>query len=181
MIDDASPYRPDRDRVQTVEIGQPLPTPPTGPLMFRFRNRLGRSAITTYPGWWRSFLFSVVVANHYHCRKIVHIESDAYILSRRMVELINRRDSGWAVFWCPRWHCPETGIQVVCEDQFGGMLDMWNAGWERHAGKYAEHVLPFTEIVKDTHGNRYGEFRTKIPGYADFATQVSPHQKVWFK
>ncbi len=181
MIDDASPYLPDQEKVQTIESGQPFPLPPTRPLMVRFGNRLGRSAVDNYPGWWRSFLFSVLVAGNYGCRKIVHIESDAYVLSRRMVEFIRRRDSGWTAFWCPRWNFPETGIQVVCEDRFDAMRGMWEAGWERHAGKYAERILPFTDVVKDPHGNRYGEFRTRIPGFADFAMQVSPAHKVWFR
>ena len=181
MIDDASPYRPDQVKVQTIDIGQPFPVPPLRPLMVRFGSRLGRSAVDRYPGWWRSFLFSVLVARNYRCSKIVHIESDAYVLSRRMIDFINSRKSGWTAFWCPRWNFPETGIQVVCEDQFDRMRGMWDAGWERHVGQYAERVLPFTDIVKDPHGNRYGEFRTKIPGFADFAMQVGPAHKVWFK
>lgn len=181
MIDDASPFRPGRDRVRIIEAGQPLPAPAHGPLMIRFANRLGRTAVNDYPGWWRSFLFSVLVARHYRCQRIVHIESDAYVLTRRMVDFINSRRTGWTAFWCPRWNFPETGIQVVCEDRFDAMRGMWDAGWARFAGQYAERLLPFTEVVKDPHGNRYGEFRTKIPGFADFAMQVTPAQKVWFK
>jgi len=181
MIDDASPYLPDDGRMEIVETGQAFPAHPMRPLLVRFGDRLGRSAVDNYPGWWRSFLFSVLLAKNYHCRKIVHIESDAYLLTRRMVEFINRRASGWTSFWCPRWHFPETGIQVVCEDRFETMQRMWDAGWERYAGKLAERVIPFTDIVRDPHGNRYGEFRVKIPGFADFAMQVTPRNKVWFR
>jgi hypothetical protein len=181
MIDDASPYRPDAQVLQVADAGAPLPAAPASPLMVRFPTRLGRSAVDDYPGWWRSFLFSVVVARHYGCRKIVHVESDAYVLSRRMLDFINARASGWTAFWCPRWNFPETGIQVICADRFDQMRGMWDAGWARHAGKYAERVLPFTDVVRDPHGNRYGEFRTRIPGFADFAMQVSPRQQVWFR
>lgn len=181
MIDDASPFRPDPQRLQVIDAGAPLPAAPARPLMVRFASRLGRRAVDDYPGWWRSFLFSVLVAKHYGCRKIVHVESDAYLLSRRMLDFINARASGWTAFWCPRWNFPETGIQVVCADRFDQMRGMWDAGWARHAGQYAERVLPFTDVVRDPHGNRYGEFRTRIPGFADFAMQVSPRQRVWFK
>lgn len=181
MIDDASPYRPDPQVMQVADAAAPLPAAPARPLMVRFPTRLGRSAVDDYPGWWRSFLFSVVVARHFGCRKIVHVESDAYLLSRRMLDFINARASGWTAFWCPRWNFPETGIQVICADRFDQMRGMWDAGWARHAGKYAERVLPFTDVVRDPHGNRYGEFRTRIPRFADFAMQVSPRQQVWFK
>ena len=158
-----------------------MPPAPARPLLVSFATRLGRSAVDNYPGWWRSLLFSFLVAKHYGCRKIVHVESDAYLLSHRMLDFINARASGWTAFWCPRWNFPETGIQVVCADRFDQMRAMWDAGWARHAGQYAERVLPFTDIVRDPHGNRYGEFRTRIPGFADFAMQVSPRQNVWFK
>jgi hypothetical protein len=181
MIDDASPYLPDQGKVQTIESGQPVPTPLARPLMVRFQNGLGCSADDHYPGWWRSFLFSVLVAGNYRCRKIVHTDSNAYVLTLRIVEFINRRDSGWTSFWCPRWNYPETGIQVVCEDQSGAMHDLWDAGWEQFTGQYAERGLPFTDVVRDPSSNRYGELRTKIPGFADFAMQASPRYKVWFK
>jgi hypothetical protein len=181
LIDDGSPFAPDRDKVRMVGAEQPLPERPPRPLMLRFGDRLGRRAVDDFPGWWRSFLFSARIAANYRCGKIVHVESDAYILSRRMIDFINGLESGWTAFWCPRWNFPETAIQVVCEDQFGAMRDMWDAGWHRHAGQYAERVLPFTNIVRDPHGNRYGEFRTRIPRFADFAAQVSPRNEVWFR
>ncbi len=181
MIDDASPWRPDPQVLQVIDALAPLPVAPARPLMVRFANRLARSAVDNFPGWWRSFLFSVLVAQNYRCRKIVHVESDAYVLTRRMLDFINSRTMGWTAFWCPRWNFPESGIQVICEDRFEQMRGMWDAGWERHAGQYAERLLPFTDIVRDPHGNRYGEFRTRIPGFADFAMQVSPRQNVWFK
>ena len=181
VIDDASPFRPDAARIQLVDAGQLFPQHPDGPLMLRFRDRLGRIAIDNYPGWWRSFLYSVPIAEHYDCRKIVRIESDAYILTRRMADFINGIDSGWTAFWCRRWNFPETAIQVICEDQFDAMQALMYGGWERYAGKLAERTLPFTSVVKDPHGNRYGEFLQRIPGFADFAMQVTPAHKVWFK
>lgn len=181
MIDDASLYLPDLNKVHTIEVGQPYPEMPTRALMVRFQNRLGRPAVDNYPGWWRSFLFSCQIAKHYRCKKIVHIESDAYVLTQHMLDFIVERDSGWTSFWCPRWNFPETAIQVICEDQFAEMQKFWEAGWERYAGECAELILPFTQVAKEPHGNRYGEFRSKIPSFADFAVQVTPQHDVWFK
>ena len=38
----------------------------------------------------------------------------------------------------------------------------------------AENMLPFTRIERNFSGNRYGEMRGRIPGYADYACQVTP-------
>lgn len=181
LIDDASPYWPPATEVTSVRVGQPWPAAPKLPLMVHFDQRLGRSGMVHYPGWWRSFLASSEVARLYGCTKIVHIESDAFVLSRRMLDFIESRERGWTAFWCPRWRFPETAIQVICSDQFDAMSAIAAGGLERLGGRLAEHVLPFTEVVREPHGNRYGETRTRIPGFADFAAQVGPHQRVWFR
>ena len=37
----------------------------------------------------------------------------------------------------------------------------------------AELTLPYTRVEKGYAGNRYGESRGRIPGYADYACQVN--------
>lgn len=180
MIDDASPWVPPAREI-ACHSTQALPPQPASPLMLRFSEHLGRPTQGQYPGWWRSFLYSVIVAQHYGCRRIIHVESDTYVLTRRMVAFLRGRERGWTAFWCPRWGFPETCVQVICEDSFSAMHSMWNLGWLRYANQCAEHILPFTEVVRDPHGNRYGETRTRIPSFADFAAQVTPRQQVWFR
>ena len=105
MIDDASPYQPqDRD----ISINHNLENFVFGEkgTIFRFPDRLGRSATLNYPGWFRSFTFSVVIAKRFDFQRILHIESDAYILSRRALDFINGMTTGWTVFWCPRYQFP---------------------------------------------------------------------------
>ena len=36
----------------------------------------------------------------------------------------------------------------------------------------AELTLPFTHVERRFAGNRYGETRSRIPGYADYACQI---------
>ena len=181
LIDDASPYWPPATEATSLRIGQPLPAPPPPVLMLHFDQRLGRTGVTHYPGWWRSFLHSVRVARHQGCSKIVHIESDAFVLSRRMLAFIESRERGWTAFWCPRWQFPETAIQVICADQFEAMDRIAAIGWDALAGQLAERALPFTDVVREPHGDRYGERRSRIPGFADFAAQVGPQHRVWFR
>lgn len=86
--------------------------------MVRFDNNLARQSVSAYPGWWRSFLHSVPLARQLGADKIMHIESDAYILSPRLADFLNGIESGWHVMWSERDKFPETAIQVICSDQF---------------------------------------------------------------
>jgi hypothetical protein len=181
LIDDASPFTPEPSAVQTAFADEVLPTVVDRALLVRFGLRLGRRAVDDFPGWWRSFLYSVHVARHYDCQKIVHVESDAYILSNRLREFIDRSSSGWISLWCPRWNFPETAIQVICEDQFERMEQLWNQGWDLCAGRLPEQALPFTGVVKTARGDRYSEYCSEIPITADFAAQVTSEQSVWFR
>jgi hypothetical protein len=180
MIDDSSPYTPPADEIACTRT-EHLPAITPAPVMLRFGERLGRVGVTQYPGWWRSFLFSLVAAEHFGCSKIVHVESDTYVLSRRMSDFIRGLDSGWTGFWCPRWNFPETCVQVICEDQFPRMRSMWTRGWRHYSGLAAERVITFTQVVREPHGNRYGEMRSRIPSFADFAAQVGPQHQVWYR
>ena len=175
LIDDASPYLPGDTRLAVVDDLAETPCPSPFHL-YQFRDRLGRgSAEEGWPhwGWWRSFLFSLTIARRYGCRKIIHIESDAYLLSQPIVDYLNRLDAGWTALWCPRHRMPEGAIQVIAEDQFPAMQHLAETDVRTHAAKgLAEHYLPFTHIERGFVGNRYGEYRWTVPGYADFACQV---------
>jgi hypothetical protein len=72
----------------------------------------------------------VAVARHHGCRRIVHIESDAYVLSRRMQAFLASRTAGWTAMWCPRWSFAESAIQVICEDQFDAVQRLGEGGWD---------------------------------------------------
>lgn len=197
MIDDASPYCPPLSDITIMSPGATLPK--DRPSIIRFSDRLGRSSLLSYPGWWRSFLHSVELACSIGATKIIHVESDAYILSNRMREYINSIDAGWTTFWATSYNFPETAIQVICADQFDAMANFKEKTPESLEGKFAEDLLPFTCVNREMIGDRYSEFRipllrtgllrsrkfnrlklfqsdrfrARIPADADFATQVT--------
>jgi hypothetical protein len=174
ILDDASPYVPDDADVVVVDrLPASLPVPPTA-CLYRFATHEGRSGMTGHRGWWRSFLFSYDIALAYGFDKIVHLESDACLLSRRIVEYVNAVDSGWVALWCERWKFPETAIQVIAADRFGAMAELRAKGLDELTQRQAEYTLPFTHVCRDFTGDRYGEFRLRIPGYADYACEVRP-------
>lgn len=202
MIDDASPYCPPETGIAIISPGESLPE--DKPSIIRFPDRLGRNSLLSYPGWWRSFLHSVDLAHSIGARKIIHVESDAFILSERMLEYIHGLSEGWTTFWATSYNFPETAIQVICEDQFDAMASFKNRTPESLEGKFAEDLLPFTHVNRKMVGDRYSEFRVpllrtgmlrsrkfnrlrffqgdrfraRIPVDADFATQVTFDQKM---
>jgi len=198
IIDDASPYTPDPTEIRCVQSGTDLSAEHTSPMIVRFDQRLGRSARFSYPGWWRSFLHGVDVARAVGAERIIHIESDAFILSKRLLQYIESLQSGWTVLWSPHYEMPETAIQVICSDQFELMASQQNKLQADRDGRMAEHLLPFTHVERQFLGDRYGEIRVHrgplrsrkfdwiplfrlpffggCPAGADFATQVRPGQ-----
>jgi len=173
VIDDASPFVPDDPDVRVLAALPPaLPEGPRA-FFYRFANREGRIGLKGHRGWWRSFLFSLEIARAYRFERIVHVESDAFLLSRRIVDRINATVDGWTAFWCPLYGFPEPALQVIVHDQFDAMAAVAARGLDALTESLAEFTLPFTRVEKGCAGNRYGESRGRIPGYADYACQVN--------
>ncbi|HEY8245223.1 MAG: hypothetical protein ACHQJ7_06160 [Vicinamibacteria bacterium] len=173
LIDDASPYVTDDPDVVTLDA---LPaTLPDGPraFVYRFATHEGRHGLYGHRGWWRSFLFSLTIARTLGFARIVHIESDAFLLTRRIVDRFNALDDGWTAFWFPAYGVPEPALQVIADDQFDAMASFASRSLDDLTQDLAENMLPFTRIERNFSGNRYGEMRGRIPGYADYACQVN--------
>ncbi|CAG1009413.1 hypothetical protein BURK1_03657 [Burkholderiales bacterium] len=172
LIDDASPFVPDDPDVRVLDALPPqLPAGPAA-FVYRFGEHEGRIGVAGHRGWWRSFLFSLEIARTYGFGRIVHVESDAFLLSRRIVDRINAIGDGWTAFWCPLYGFAESGLQVIAADRFDDMAAIAARGLDELTKKFAEHTLPFTRVERAYAGNRYGENRGRAPGYADYACQV---------
>lgn len=204
MIDDGSPYLPPPSIIKTVPHTAPLSLFNDGKVIVRFDNNLGRQSVSAYPGWWRSFLHSLILARELGADKIIHIESDAYILSPRLADFINGIESGWHVMWTEHYKFPETAIQVICSDQFT-MFEQFKARQpDLNDGGLAENLLPFTAVHRQFKGDRYSETGKQrsivlsttfdrmaplpqpvvcepIPFDADFVTQAVISQHVQFR
>lgn len=149
--------------------------------IFTFQEHLGRLSMSEYPGWWRSFSFSGELAKHYQLNRVLHIESDAYILSQRLALWLSTVQSGWNVLFTPRWGWPESQIQSIVGDNLKKLRAYYTQGeswWFHPRGyrEYAEFLLPFTKIVKRFKGDRYTDYDgaklSQYPKDADFVTQA---------
>lgn len=174
LIDDGSSIADLDLPISVIDASKPLPSAlPNGVLLFRFNSHLGRRSVFSFPGWWRSFTFSSQIAKAYSFSKIIHVESDAFVLSDRMAGYIASLHNGWTSFCCPRYERPESAIQVVCRD-FIPTLEQYYSRGDTYLEQVicAEQELPFSNVDHSFIGDRYGEYLRKIPPNADFAAQV---------
>ncbi|XHS78084.1 hypothetical protein ACFJGW_20530 [Burkholderiaceae bacterium UC74_6] len=158
LIDDGSPYVP-KDLLPCLNAETELDQAQHPVQLLRFDDRLGRGARLSYPGWWRSFTHSVKVARAVGAKKLIHVESDAFVLSARLRQYIESLDSGWTVLWSHFYNMPETAIQVICEDQFDALAEFGDGHWNAFEGRLAEEVLPFTHVSREFIGDRYSEMK----------------------
>lgn len=144
-----------------------------------FKNNLGRISITNFPGWIRSFQYSIDIAKKFNFERIIHIESDFFILNKGMLNYLLNIKFGWHAVWCPKYNMPETALQVICEDQFESVNNIIKKyEFMNKDIQSIETILPFTNIIKKYTGDRYGETEQKIESFMDYYGQFSTDWKI---
>lgn len=159
LIDDGSKVEFFPESINLIAYDQFPPKLNSRINVIRFDNHLGRPSPHDYPGWWRSFTFSLKLAENYGIKKIIHIESDFFIVSQKMLNYIKGLHKGWTVFFSRHYNFPETGIQVICKDSYNKLYDFYSRANE-NSYKFddiAENLLPFSKVQKKFTGDRYGE------------------------
>src|SRR5258708_4194171 len=158
LIDDGGTY----DAPSLNVLYDFLPDKLTEPVnVYRFNDNLGRNSNIDYPGWWRSFLFSYEIAKKYSYDKIIHIESDFFILSPKLKEFVRNTSHGWNCLYSQHFDFPESALQVICQDSYH-LLDKLQTTTRENSYKAidcAEKMIPFTNIEKTFIGDRIGEDR----------------------
>lgn len=173
MIDDGSPFVPHSKLLEPLDATLLGKAPLPQRALVRFKDNLGRKSTLQYPGWWRSFQLALDLAQSYGFTKLVHVESDTYLLSERMLDLVESTESGWTLFWSSHFKWPETALQIICQDAFAEYASIVKKGPYGLGDLPAEDVLPYTRVVKNLIGDRYSDFNAPIPAQADYAVQVT--------
>ena len=144
-----------------------------------FNTHLGRINIHNFPGWFRSFVHSVEIARKFNFKRIIHVESDLIILKSKMFEELCEINSGWNVIWSAKYNMPETAVQVICEDQFDSVLDIYEDYKKMNKDAQAiETILPFTNIIKTYTGDRYGGDNIAVEDYMDYYAQFPVNMEI---
>jgi len=163
IIDDASPHLEfiDSDSIAIISAEKELPVTLSKKInIISFQDHLGRQSGDDYAGWWRSFTYSINIAEKYSFEKIIHIESDFYILSDRLTGFIKTIDQGWTALYSTFYQFPETAIQVICHDSFSHLKEIFKKAITANYrfNNIAELILPFTQVNREFSGDRIGEF-----------------------
>ena len=169
LVDDGSPVLPDWDDVTIVDEAGPHEG---RVILHHFPDRLGRRSVLDFPGWYRSFCHAARHAEAGGFDKIVHIESDTFLITPRLRAYVNGLTDGWTALWCPSHEFAETAVQIMAGSAAIAFLDLSRQPYETFAGREFEIQLPFTHVERGFIGDRYGEYDAPVPRDADYAVQA---------
>lgn len=126
---------------------------------FYFREvHLPRWEMHAYGYWYVAFAKAVEYAMKNGFDKIVHIDTDVYLLNQRICDYVNSLNSGWTSMWCGMYNYPESTFQVICKDQFEKAHRWFTEDFLQFYPKdIAETRIPWTHVEKGFKGDRYGE------------------------
>jgi hypothetical protein len=177
LVDDGSPTLPGWPDLQLFSgdaLGEGFTVGPRGrALMFHFRQHLGRLDQCDFPGWHRSYVFGVLYAEANGFDRVIHVESDAFLISDRARAFVGEVRDGWVAPWSEYYAMPEMAISAAAGDGLRRLAAFARQPYAMLAGKVHEVLMPFTAVDKSLRGERYGETAVPVPRNADYATQVS--------
>ena len=172
IVDDCSPIVPECDDIEIFNKQKNVDIQPSAKIVLaKFETHLGRNGMLDYPGWFRGFKFAANYAKKFGFEKVIHVESDAYLLSSKIINFVNDQRVGWSCFWCSDYNFPESAIQIIGTDQIDNYLKFVNRNYSFYKDKTIESVIPFTNIYKQFVGGRYGEKHSSLPSNVDFCCQ----------
>ena len=151
---------------------------------YHFKERWGSYHTANHPGWYRSFLFSLDIAKTLGYEKIIHIESDLFLLSPEICNYITDLDSGWVSFRCPSYKFPESSLQVINKDYYEEFEkfkeETLEKGLENMDAYNVEWIIPFSKVEEGFKGDRYGERKTPQSLTMDYYAQGNLFQNFIF-
>lgn len=150
----------------------------------RYPKHYGRPSHLDYLYCWRALYFGRDLFQEHDYDKVIHMNNDSFILSKKYAEHIRDLKSGWIMPYCPQFNFPECDINIYTKDS----EEYWNLTgkpYKHWNNRAMENVLRSagTIVEKQWIGDRYWQKDPKvvdIPKNADFATQVVFEQEVKF-
>lgn len=173
IVDDASTVLPQWPEWQIAQ--SPLMSASCDKVIYTWPQRLGQD--NHVQGWYRSFHTALQWAMQQGFDKIIHIESDAAVISERARHWINTCNQGWHTLWCASHDFPELTISVINRDSMDLCHAWFDVPWHhRDTDWVVEDQISIPHINKKLVGDRYSEFQDHVPTQADFACQIANWQ-----
>lgn len=140
--------------------------------VYRYGQHLPRGGKTKMPYAWRAFHFlNQLIEKGYE--KIICIDSDGFILTKRLADYVRGFNTGWTAFFDEVHKFPTAEFHILNKDSFDRVLGFNAVPWTLKDGMLMEHTLPFKEINKDFKVGRFGEWKWKQDDSTDFYGQAS--------
>lgn len=128
----------------------------------RFGEFLDRKSHLDYPYWWRAMRQAAVELTDGRFDKIIHIDTDVFIMKPEVIDYINNTNTGWVSFKDHFHGFPESTFFFVNKDSFGLFKDEMLKPISDRTGLVAEDILPFTHVETKFYGGRFSE-RDQLP------------------
>ena len=184
MLDDCSNLNVADDLYNYIEGDISEDTPIEKMNFYHFDERWGNSRTANHPGWFRSFFFSLDIAKTLGYEKIIHIESDLYLLSQGICDYIDGLESGWVSFRSKMYRFPESSLQIINKDNYYKFENLKQEtlarGLEQMASLNVEWLLPVTHVEEGFNGDRFGERNRKQDKDMDYYAQSRLHNNFIF-
>lgn len=125
--------------------------------LIRFENTLERGpGPHDYPYCWRA-LYAIYGLINLGFEKIITIDSDGFVLTKRMASFIRNCNTGWQSFWCENGQFPESSIHILNSTAFSLFTEYTKTPWVDRVGSMMERALPFSDLNRDFRVSRFGE------------------------
>lgn len=175
IVDDGSPLLPTWTDAVVVTHNPGIKLTLHNPkpiVLYHFPDNLGRHAVWDFPGWHRSFAFAAHYAAECGFEKIIHIESDAFLVSARIVKYFADLTEGWVALYSTKYQFPEIALQVIAGSGVASFHRWAARPYSDLVNRCHETALLYTHVETGFIGDRYGEDLQYIPRDADYAAQV---------
>lgn len=147
--------------------------------VIRFGKHWERGQEYDYPYGWRTVHAARMVAEAYD--KIIFIDSDGFVLSRRLANWIKELNDGWHALWCPKYSFPEANCHILTREHYPAFFKFTEGDPYQHNNTgMMENILPFTHVHREFVSNRYGEWGEPQHPTMDFYAQARTMRRLEF-
>lgn len=145
------------------------------------KTRLLRNSDHGYGYWYSAFGKAVTHASLTGFSRIVHIDTDVYLLDKDICTRVNNLITGWTCFWSEMHQYPESTFQVIGKDQYKEVYEFMTRDFLKfYPNGLAELEIPWTNVIKEFKGDRYGEKNLEQTPDMDYYAQKPNDIKLKF-
>lgn len=148
-----------------------------------YQERLVSGGGLFYPYCWRAVYAIRHAFDSLGYNKVILVDSDSFILSKRLAGYIKQCNSGWETFWCKKWQFPTAELHVLNRDALPVFREFIKTPYMERNGTLMETELPYrlAACAHELDTDRYGEDRIPQRPGMDFYSQCPTNIEMRFE